>query len=171
MDAGLHTIRADITTVVADAIVNAANQHLAGGGGVDGAIHRRGGRAILSELQERYPAGTPTGTAVATAAGGLPARWVIHAVGPRWRDGEHGEPGLLRSAYASAFRVAAELGARSVTAPSISTGIYGFPIERAAPIAVAEARHALTSDGSVVAITFCLFSDADHDVFRRAAAG
>ena len=167
MDAGLHTIRADITTVAADAIINAANQHLAGGGGVDGAIHRRGGAELLRELREKHPDGTPTGTAVATGAGELPARWVIHAVGPRWRDGGHGEPGLLRSAYASAFALAAQLGAATVTSPSISTGIYGFPVARAAPIAVAEARRAL--EAGIRAVTFCLFSDADLEAFRAAA--
>ena len=170
MEAGLHAVRADITTMAADAIVNAANQHLGGGGGVDGAIHRTGGGAILRELREKHPHGTPTGTAVATVAGDLPAQWVIHAVGPRWQDGEHGEPGLLRAAYASAFALAAKLGAHTVTAPSISTGIYGYPIARAAPIAITEARRALDAANSVTAVTFCLFSDSDLDVFLHAAS-
>jgi O-acetyl-ADP-ribose deacetylase len=159
--------RADITTLDVDAIVNAANAHLAGGGGVDGAIHRAAGPEVMRELSERY-AGCPTGSAVITGAGHLPARHVIHAVGPRWRDGEHGEPGLLASAYRTAFALAAEHGCVTVASPSISTGIYGFPIALAAPIAIQEATAALGADGtSVREISFALFSDADLEVFAR----
>ena len=161
-------IRADITTVAADVIVNAANRHLGGGGGVDGAIHRAGGREIMAELSQRYD-GCPTGSAVVTTAGRLPARHVVHAVGPRWRDGEHGEPQALRSAYRSAFALAAKQGATTVACPSMSTGIYGFPIRLAAPIAVEEARAALAVDGTPLRqITFALFSDADLAVFESA---
>ncbi len=164
---GLRAVRADITTVHADAMVNAANSHLAGGGGVDGAIHRAGGREIMAELSERYD-GCPTGSAVITGAGRLPARHLIHAVGPRWRDGEHGEREQLRSAYGSAFALAAENGAATVVCPSISTGIYGFPIAIAAPIAVAEARSALAVEGtSLREVTFALFSDSDLAEFER----
>ena len=164
----MHAIRADITTVAADAVVNAANQHLAGGGGVDGAIHRAAGPSLMAELRERYD-GCPTGGAVITGAGRLQARHVIHAVGPRWRDGEHGEPDKLRSAYRNAFALAAEHGCASVVSPSISTGIYGFPIEMAAPIAVAEALAALSMPGTHMdQITFVLFSEPDLAVFRRA---
>ena len=130
--------RADITTLEVDAIVNAANASLAGGGGVDGAIHRAAGPELMRELRERYR-GCPTGSAVITGAGRLPARHVIHAVGPRWRDGEHDEPELLASAYRSAFALASEHACATVAAPSISTGIYGFPIELAAPIAIGAA--------------------------------
>jgi len=159
--------RADITTLGVDAIVNAANMHLAGGGGVDGAIHRAAGPELLRELTERYT-GCPTGSAVITGAGRLQARHVIHAVGPRWRDGHHDEPDLLASAYRAAFALAAEHGCATVAAPSISTGIYGFPIELAAPIAVAEAAAALGTAGtSVREISFALFSDADLEVFAR----
>lgn len=166
----MRAIRADITTVTADAVVNAANQHLAGGGGVDGAIHRAAGPSLMTELRERYD-GCPTGDAVITGAGSLPARHVIHAVGPRWRDGEHGEPDMLRSAYRRAFALAAEHGCATVVTPSISTGIYGFPIELAAPIAVEEALAALAAGAtSLREVTFALFSDADLAVFSRALA-
>jgi len=165
---GVTAIRADITTVPADAMLNAANQHLAGGGGVDGAIHRAGGPSLMAELRERYD-GCPTGSAVVTGAGRLPARHVIHAVGPRWRDGEHGEPAALRSAYRRAFELAAEHGCRTVVSPSISTGIYGFPVELAAPIAVEEAMAAVSANGtSVLEVAFALFSDADLSAFSRA---
>ena len=164
----IAVLRADITTLTVDAIVNAANSSLAGGGGVDGAIHRAAGPELMRELQQRYR-GTPTGSAVITGAGRLSARYVIHAVGPRWRDGDHGEPDLLASAYRSAFGLAAEHGCTSVAAPSISTGIYGFPIAVAAPIAIEVATTALAADGtSVREITFALFSDADLEVFARA---
>lgn len=160
--------RADITTLEVDAIVNAANQSLAGGGGVDGAVHRAGGPEIMRELRRLYN-GCPTGSAVMTGAGRMPCRHVIHAVGPRWRDGEHGEPDLLRSAYRTAFRIAAENQLSSVAAPSISTGIYGFPIERAAPIALGEAAAALKQqDTSLREIIFALFSDADLRTFTAA---
>ena len=160
--------RADITTLRVDAIVNAANSHLAGGGGVDGAIHRAAGPALLRELTERY-SGCPTGSAVITGAGRLKARYVIHAVGPRWRDGRHDEPALLASAYRSAFALAAEHGCKTIAAPSISTGIYGFPIEQAAPIALETAIAALSVDEtSLREITFALFSDSDLEVFARA---
>jgi len=157
--------RGDITTFAVDAIVNAANAHLAGGGGVDGAIHRAGGPEIMRELGERYD-GCPTGSAVITGAGRLPAQYVIHAVGPRWRDGAHGEPDLLRSAYRTAFELAAAHGCASVAAPSISTGIYGFPVERAAPIALDCAREALSSATTPLRlVTFALFSPADLETF------
>lgn len=163
----LRLQRADITTLHVDAIVNAANQHLAGGGGVDGAIHRAAGPSLMRELRERYQ-GCPTGSAVITGAGNLPSRYVIHAVGPRWRDGRHGEPDLLRSAYRTAFALAAEHGCASVAAPAISTGIYGFPIERAAPIALEEALGALEGRTSVREVVFALFSPADLETFASA---
>jgi O-acetyl-ADP-ribose deacetylase (regulator of RNase III) len=166
-DGVLRLQRADITTLRVDAIVNAANQHLAGGGGVDGAIHRAAGPALMRELRERYD-GCPTGSAVVTGAGNLQARHVIHAVGPRWRGGERGEPGLLRSAYRTSFALAAEHGCESVAAPSISTGIYGFPVELAAPIALEEALAALEAATPLRDVTFALFSPADLDVFVAA---
>jgi O-acetyl-ADP-ribose deacetylase (regulator of RNase III) len=165
----LRLQRADITTLHVDAIVNAANQSLAGGGGVDGAIHRAAGPELMRELRERYDR-CPTGSAVITGAGRLQARHVIHAVGPRWRDGEHGEPDLLRSAYRTSFALAAEQDCASVAAPSISTGIYGFPIDLAAPIALEEASAALRAGTPVREITFALFSPADLDTFAAALA-
>ena len=165
---GIELRRADITTLDVDAIVNAANVSLAGGGGVDGAVHRAGGPGIMRELRERYN-GCATGSAVITGAGRMPSRFVIHAVGPRWRDGEHGEPDLLRSAYRRAFALAAERGLVTVAAPSISTGIYGFPIEAAAAIALGEARRALVAEGTpIVDIAFALFSSGDVAVFSGA---
>jgi O-acetyl-ADP-ribose deacetylase (regulator of RNase III) len=180
-DAGLPTtlhvgraevdlVRGDITTFRADAIVNAANQSLAGGGGVDGAIHQAGGRSIMAELRERYPGGTPTGTAVVTTAGDLPATWVIHAVGPRYRDGTHGEEEQLRSAYESAMELAAGLGAHTVALPAISAGIYGYPLEDAARIAVTTVRDRLAKGETIERATFVLYGDETYDAFRRALA-
>jgi O-acetyl-ADP-ribose deacetylase len=130
----------DITAFAADAVVNAANAALAGGGGVDGAIHRRGGPSIMAELRRRYPDGCPTGQAVISGAGDLPARWVIHAVGPRWRGGGNGEEALLGGAYGWAMRLAADAGARTVALPAISAGIYGYPLPDAARVGLEAVR-------------------------------
>ena len=157
-------LQGDITEQTVDAIVNAANEQLAGGGGVDGAIHRAGGPSIMEEC--RRLAGCPTGDARATGAGDLDARWVVHAVGPIWHGGDRGEDALLASAHRRALEVAAELGARSVAFPAISTGIYGFPVERAAPIALREAAGA---PAPIEEVRFVLFSDRDLDVYRRSA--
>jgi O-acetyl-ADP-ribose deacetylase (regulator of RNase III) len=159
----------DITSLPADAIVNAANAALAGGGGVDGAIHRAGGPSIMAELRERYE-GCPTGGAVVTGAGALPARWVIHAVGPRWQGGHRGEPELLRSAYREALARADEIGARSVTLPAISAGIYGYPLDQAAAIAVATVHDHLRSGSSIEQATFVLYSAETLHAFERAVA-
>jgi O-acetyl-ADP-ribose deacetylase (regulator of RNase III) len=159
----IEVVRGDITTQAVDAIVNAANTSLLGGGGVDGAIHRAGGPAILEEC--RRLGGCEVGDAKATTAGLLPARWVIHTVGPIWRGGENGERELLASAHASSLRVAGELGAGSIAFPAVSCGVYAFPVEEAAPIALAAAR---SSD--VPLIRFVLFDDAAYDAFARAAS-
>jgi O-acetyl-ADP-ribose deacetylase len=160
----------DITTFATDAIVNAANSSLAGGGGVDGAIHRAGGPEVMADLERRYGRSRqcPTGSAFPGNAGDLPARWVIHAVGPVWHGGRDGEPDLLRSAYETSFGVARDLGAKTVTSPSISTGIYRFPIELAAPIAIAAARDHLAGETTIERITFVLFSRETFDAFERA---
>jgi O-acetyl-ADP-ribose deacetylase len=134
----IEFVLGDLTTQEVDAVVNAANTSLLGGGGVDGAIHRAGGSQILAEC--RLLGGCETGDAKATTAGRLPARWVVHAVGPVWRGGTEGEPELLASAHRRSLEVAGELGARTVAFPAISCGVYGYPAELAAPVAVAAAR-------------------------------
>ncbi|MGA5076277.1 O-acetyl-ADP-ribose deacetylase [Streptomyces griseoincarnatus] len=158
----------DITRQSADAIVNAANSSLLGGGGVDGAIHRRGGPEILAECRalraSRYGRGLPTGQAVATTAGRLDARWVIHTVGPVHSATEDRSP-LLASCYRESLRVAGELGARTVAFPAISTGVYRWPLDDAARIAVETVR---TTDTSVEEITFVLFDERAYEAFAAA---
>jgi O-acetyl-ADP-ribose deacetylase (regulator of RNase III) len=158
----------DITEQDVDAIVNAANSSLLGGGGVDGAIHRKGGPAILAECEElrrtRYPDGLPTGQAVATTAGELPARWVIHTVGPVYaREGDPAR--LLAACHTESLRIADELGAGTLAFPAISTGVYGYPVEEAATVAVDAVRRAPTS---VDEVRFVLFGDDAYSAFRRA---
>ena len=172
----VRLVRADITTLRADAVVNAANAHLAGGGGVDGAIHRAAGHAELqAELGRRYPQGCPTGSAVVTGAYGLQrneVRHIVHAVGPRWSDAHADRcDEQLRSAYSTALRLATDEGCATVALPSISTGIYGFPVERAAPIALAACVAALGDEGtSLRELTFALFGEADLQAYRAALA-
>jgi O-acetyl-ADP-ribose deacetylase len=160
--------RGDITTVEADAIVNAANAELRGGGGVDGAIHAAAGPDVLEELIARYPAGTPTGTAAVTGAGRLPIRAIIHAVGPRWTGGESGEAELLASAYRDSLRRAEELGARTVAFPAISCGIYGYPLDQAARIALRTVRDHLDAGSGIKTIIFVLRSADVMDAFTTA---
>jgi O-acetyl-ADP-ribose deacetylase (regulator of RNase III) len=161
----LRFIQGDITEHHADAIVNAANHSLLGGGGVDGAVHRRGGPEILAECRRlretRFPDGLPTGEAVATTAGRLPARWVIHTVGPTYaktKDKSH----LLAACFRNSLAVADELGAATVAFPAISTGVYRWPIEDAARIAVETVRATPTQ---VREVTFVLFGQAAYDAF------
>jgi O-acetyl-ADP-ribose deacetylase len=163
--ATIRLVQGDITAEAADAIVNAANSSLLGGGGVDGAIHRRGGPEILAECRrlraERWQSGLPTGQAVATTAGNLKARWVIHTVGPVWSASED-RSALLASCYRESLRVAAELGAATVAFPAISTGVYGWPMDDGARIAVETVRAA----GEVVdEVRFVLFDAAAHRAF------
>jgi O-acetyl-ADP-ribose deacetylase (regulator of RNase III) len=162
----IELVRGDITEQEVDAIVNAANSSLLGGGGVDGAIHRAGGPEILAEC--RRLGGCETGNAKATTGGRLPARHVIHTVGPVWRGGGEGEEELLASAHRRSLEVAAELGARSVAFPAISTGVYGYPVELAAPVAVASVREALAPP--VELVRFVLFSEEHLRAFERALA-
>ncbi|MGW6279744.1 O-acetyl-ADP-ribose deacetylase [Kribbella sp. NPDC055071] len=157
---------ADITTVPADAIVNAAHHALRGGGGVDGAIHRAGGPEILAELIERYPDGTPTGTAVWTTAGALPADYVIHVVGPNYTAGQR-DPGLLESCYRNALQIADELGVTTMTLPAVSAGIYGWPAQSAADIAVQTLRR---TTSAVAKATFCLLDPRLYKAFQNATA-
>jgi O-acetyl-ADP-ribose deacetylase (regulator of RNase III) len=170
-DRRLELTLGDITTERVDAIANAANEALRGGGGVDGAIHRAAGPSLLDELRRRYPDGTPTGTAVATDGHGLPARWILHAVGPVWRGGEHGEPELLAGAYRSCMRLADELGARSVAFPAISMGIYGYPPADGARLAVRTVAEHLRGSTEVELARFVLFSEETYDLFTDALAG
>lgn len=160
----------DITRVSADAIVNAANSSLLGGGGVDGAVHRRGGPAILADCRRlrasHYGKGLPAGQAVATTAGNLDARWVIHTVGPRYSRGEDRSE-LLASCYRESLRVADELGARTVAFPAVSAGIYGWPMDDAARIAVETVRSTRTA---VEEVTFVLFDERAYEAFAARLA-
>lgn len=168
----LELIKGDITRIAVDAIVNAANSQLAGGGGVDGAIHRAGGDEIMRELDEvRARIGRcETGSAVVTGAGRLPAKYVIHAVGPRYRDGKHGEPEQLESCYMTALRLAAERDARTISFPSISTGIYGYPIEEAAGVAVSTVAAWLQEHAEPLRVVKLVqFSGSDHAIYRAHA--
>ena len=167
-DRRLDLVRGDITTERVDAIGNAANVALRGGGGVDGAIHHAAGPGLLEELRRRYPNGTPTGTAVATDAYDLPARWVIHAVGPIWRGGAHGEPELLTGAYRSSLRLADELGARSIAFPAISMGIYGYPPPDGARVAVETVAEHLADATRLDLVRFVLYSEETYDLFADA---
>lgn len=166
-------MRGDITHMETDAVVNAANSSLMGGGGVDGAIHRAGGPAILSECMEvrrtTYPDGLPTGEAVITGGGSLKARHVIHTVGPVWRGGGS-EERLLEAAYRNSLRVAVENGLKSVAFPSISTGAYGYPVEKAAMTAVKTVKAFIEEDPSLDEVVFVLYSERDYEVYVRALA-
>ncbi|NYE45127.1 O-acetyl-ADP-ribose deacetylase (regulator of RNase III) [Spinactinospora alkalitolerans] len=167
----IRLVRGDITEQHVDAVVNAANSSLLGGGGVDGAIHRRGGPDILAECRElrasKYGRGLPTGRAVATTAGRLPARWVIHTVGPVHSATED-RTELLASCYRESLRVADELGARSVAFPAVSAGVYGWPMDDAARVAVRTVQETSTT---VSEIRFVLFGDEAYAAFDRAVRG
>jgi O-acetyl-ADP-ribose deacetylase (regulator of RNase III) len=166
----LELAKGDITRERVDAIANAANSALAGGGGVDGAIHGAAGPELMDELRRRYPNGTPTGTAVATDAHGLPAKWVLHAVGPIWRGGGRGEAELLASAYRSCLRLCDEHGATSVAFPAISLGIYGYPRREGAAIAVRTVADHLRGETTLELARFVLFSDETYAAFSEALA-
>jgi O-acetyl-ADP-ribose deacetylase (regulator of RNase III) len=162
----------DITEMKVDAIVNAANSGLLGGGGVDGAIHRRGGHAILDDCRrirsERYPAGMPAGNAVITTAGRLPCKKVIHTVGPVWSGGRRGEPEALANAYRNSLSVAEENGIASLAFPAISTGVYGYPQEDAARTAFRTIRDYLTEKKLPKTVYLVFFSESDRSVFLSA---
>jgi len=163
----LELVQGDITRQKVDAIVNAANSGLRGGGGVDGAIHRAGGPAIMEEC--RRIGGCPTGKAVLTTGGNLPAGRVIHTVGPIYRDGQSGEPELLASAYRSSLELAAANGLRSVAFPSISTGVYGYPIRDASRVALWAAMDFVKGHkGALDVVRFVLFTEKDLAVYEEA---
>lgn len=163
----LRLLEGDITEQRVDAIVNAANSGLRGGGGVDGAIHRAGGPSIMEEC--RAGGGCPTGDAVVTGAGDLDTRHVIHAVGPRWKGGAHGEAELLASAYRRSMERAEESGVSTIAFPSLSTGAYGYPIEAAAPLALRTVADALRTSTCLAEARFVLFGEAAFAAYRRAA--
>lgn len=169
----IRLVRGDITEQDVDAIVNAANSSLMGGGGVDGAIHRRGGPQILDECrkvrQRDWPDGLPSGRAVITGGGMLKARHVIHAVGPVWRGGSHGEAKVLADCYGRSLEIAREKKLSGIAFPSISTGVYGYPIEEASIVALSTVKRAVEREGWPPAVTFVLFSDHDLEVYDKTA--
>ncbi|MFW6124829.1 MAG: O-acetyl-ADP-ribose deacetylase [Pirellulales bacterium] len=167
-DCRLELTVGDITEQETDAIVNAANSKLAGGGGVDGAIHRAGGPTIMAETREQYPEGCPTGGAVITGGGNLPAKYVIHAVGPVWNGGQHGEEEKLASAYRRSLEVTVENDCRSVAFPSLSTGAYRFPVDMAARIALETVRDFLRQAGKPALVRFVLFDQGTYGAYAAA---
>jgi len=169
----LQLIKGDITDVEADAIVNAANSSLMGGGGVDGQIHRKGGSKILEECKRiratEWPDGLPTGKAVITSGGNLKAKHVIHTVGPVWLGGFHVEAELLKQAYKNSLRLAVAKGLKTIAFPSISTGAYGYPIEDASRIAVRTVKEFLEKEDKLEKVVFVLFSERDFEIYLETA--
>lgn len=164
----------DITKVAVDAIVNAANNSLLGGGGVDGAIHRAGGPDILEECRQirARQGGCPTGEAVITTAGRLPAKYVIHTVGPIWDGGQKGEPGLLASCYRNSLKLAQEHGVQSIAFPNISTGVYGYPKDKAAKVAVETVKSYLQEQAtSIKQVVFVCFDEENYELYQRLLQG
>lgn len=168
----IQLIRGDITEVAADAIVNAANSTLLGGGGVDGAIHKKGGPKILEECKliraTQWPDGLPTGKAVLTSGGNLKAKYVIHTVGPVWMGGFHVEAELLKQAYKNSLKLAVQNGVKTIAFPSISTGAYGYPVEEASRVAVGAVKKFLEKEDKIDKVTFVLFSEGDFAVYLKA---
>lgn len=166
--AAIELHQGDITLEAVDAIVNAANSALAGGGGVDGAIHRRGGGSIMDETERRYPNGCPTGSAVITGAGRLSAKHVIHAVAPVWGGGLRGEPELLAGAYRRSLELAVENGCRSVAFPSLGTGAYRYPVDQAARTALNTVAAFLKDQGAPKLVRFVLFDSGTYAAYAAA---
>jgi len=164
----IELVEGDITTQAVDAIVNAANSRLAGGGGVDGAIHRRGGLGIMAETDRRYPDGCPTGSAVVSGAGRLPAQYVMHAVGPVWHGGKSGEADLLSGAYRRCLELAVEHDCQSIAFPAISTGVYGYPLDQAARVSLQTAINFVQEHEKPQLVRFVLFGQAAYQAFEQA---
>lgn len=165
----VEVVKGDITKIKADAIVNAANNSLLGGGGVDGAIHAAGGKAILEEclkIREKQ-GGCPTGEAVITTAGKLPAKYVIHTVGPVWQGGNSGEEELLRSCYRRSLELAVEYGVKTIAFPNISTGVYRFPKELAAPIAIDEVLKFLENNDTIEKVIFVCYDQENYRIYSQ----
>jgi O-acetyl-ADP-ribose deacetylase (regulator of RNase III) len=169
MSTKITLLKGDITQIKADAIVNAANSSLLGGGGVDGAIHRAGGPAILEDckLIRAKQGGCATGEAVITTAGRLPAKYVIHTVGPVWNGGSKGEPELLANCYRNALKLALAHGVKSIAFPNISTGVYHFPKPRAATIAIQEVQQFVANDSTIEEIYFVCFDDENYFLYKE----
>jgi O-acetyl-ADP-ribose deacetylase (regulator of RNase III) len=167
----LELVTGDITRQTTEAIVNAANSQLAGGGGVDGAIHRAGGPAIMAETHQRYPRGCSTGDAVITGAGQLPARYVIHAVGPIWRGGQHREAEQLASAYEKSLALAVAHQCHSVAFPSLSTGAYGYPVALAAQTALSTVLAFLREHQQPLCVRFVLFDSGTYTAYATVLGG
>lgn len=169
----LQLIKGDITDIEADAIVNAANSSLMGGGGVDGAIHHKGGPKILEECKRiratEWPDGLPTGKAVITSGGNLKARYVIHTVGPVWLGGFHVEAKLLKQAYKNSLKLAVAKGLKTIAFPSISTGAYGYPIEDASRIAVRTVKEFLEKEDKLEKVVLVLFAERDFEIYLETA--
>lgn len=163
----VELVQGDITTQDVDAIVNAANTRLAGGGGVDGAIHRAAGPTLMQQTRARHPDGCPTGSAVATDAGDLPARYVFHAVGPVWSGGHKGEPKLLEQAHRRCLELAREHACRSIAFPAISTGVYGYPFDLAAQTSLQTVRSFLEEHGEPELVRFVLFGEGAFGAYAR----
>jgi len=169
LDGKIKVKRGDITTEKVDAVVNAANSTLLGGGGVDGAIHRRGGSAILEECREirktKYPDGLPAGEAVMTTGGEMPAKYVIHTVGPIWHGGKKGEEEKLKDCYLNSLKVAVDNQCKTIAFPAISTGVYGYPRELAAKVSSKAAKDFLEEHKEIEKVIFVFFSEDDMEIF------
>src|SRR4030067_2798447 len=167
--ARIRLVQGDVTDMETDAIVNAANSSLMGGGGVDGAIHRKGGPKILEECkrirENTWPDGLPTGKAVITTGGNLKARYVIHTVGPVWHGGKHGESELLAEAYKNSLKLAVSKGLKTIAFPSISTGAYGYPMEKASKIALKTVEEFLEKEDNLNEVLLVLFSKPDLEIY------